>query len=666
MIINAPEQKKVLFQQIKQLKGELEGIELQDDQLPEVIELTQQKDRLDVKISSLQQESKEINQRITQLSNRKQAMVDGLKKKLLQSMKPQRWWFFKNKQEILFDRHTGYLWPNLNQFQLLEMDRSQVDKFVKKLKLQGYAPWNLPTLAEMKTMIQDQSFPFWTGGNHRIMNQCYFFLNSGRVDLDNFNTGSYSSAYSLLCHKSFSTERFNPNLNFYQNDLEQESQLLDFFLEQGWEPLFAKSEDQEIFLKVRAYYDSLAQLKNRETLGYSSAGELSELLSLPNSAQQEEPLTSAHYYEQASQWLGQFIGTVQNFMEEQAEAFNALRSNQNQLKKQTLNQPFLQEIEKNCLDGRRAFLLQSLDFDLDEVTRQLQLLLDEVNCNKQALMKAIQPGRSLSNLYAIEHHAKPSLSFLQQYSVKLVQDTLKKYDQFAPRSKFILQLIEQHFRRTEAFLQFVEQDLPTFREACAKEGIGSAEVRSWSSEWRKEQAWIEEKVTVLLEGGLKEKIQPEILLNLLKALHTYSQGIHDFYQKERRSLYQRYAFQSGGQYQEKLEVQAEMTKILEKFLESLEQELFAVSDLSERTYLAQWADEWMKDRVTQVLSLVPAENPFGMKSLSQDLLQEFQTIRKRNFETYLQDAKTYAEARKEQLKSYYSLLFRMRKELTEG
>ncbi|MBR0060118.1 MAG: hypothetical protein IJP68_01435 [Selenomonadaceae bacterium] len=39
------------------------------------------------------------------------------KEQILEAIKNQRWFFFKNNENILFDRDTGLAWANSNHFQ---------------------------------------------------------------------------------------------------------------------------------------------------------------------------------------------------------------------------------------------------------------------------------------------------------------------------------------------------------------------------------------------------------------------------------------------------------------------------------------------------------------------------------------------------------------------
>lgn len=79
---------------------------------------------LDGKISS-------INAEITKLS------VTGVDR-ILEAIKNQRWYFIKNKPQILFDKNTGLIWANLHWFSFPEFNystyRNHIDEKMKEFR----------------------------------------------------------------------------------------------------------------------------------------------------------------------------------------------------------------------------------------------------------------------------------------------------------------------------------------------------------------------------------------------------------------------------------------------------------------------------------------------------------------------------------------------------
>ena len=104
----------------------------------------------------------------------------------------QRWFFFKNKDMIIFDRNTRLLWPNLceyhleidvfdydsayydcsydNRYRVQARKREEVTKHVQEKmahqKIDGYKNWRLPTTEEAMDILKNKSFPFCTDSHY--------------------------------------------------------------------------------------------------------------------------------------------------------------------------------------------------------------------------------------------------------------------------------------------------------------------------------------------------------------------------------------------------------------------------------------------------------------------------------------------------------------------
>lgn len=93
----------------------LEGIENESNFLEmselnlEKVKVNSQIKEFSDKLAGLRLQLDGINQKINDLSG---SAID----KILDAIKEQRWYFFKNKPKVLIDKHTGLLWANLDYF----------------------------------------------------------------------------------------------------------------------------------------------------------------------------------------------------------------------------------------------------------------------------------------------------------------------------------------------------------------------------------------------------------------------------------------------------------------------------------------------------------------------------------------------------------------------
>ena len=104
-----------LLEKIREIESTCEGIENENNAKRvqelnlEHAQFVAQKQDLSVKLSALESKLSDISSEITKLSG---AGID----RILEAIKKQRWYFFKNKTKVFFDKNSGLLWANLNYY----------------------------------------------------------------------------------------------------------------------------------------------------------------------------------------------------------------------------------------------------------------------------------------------------------------------------------------------------------------------------------------------------------------------------------------------------------------------------------------------------------------------------------------------------------------------
>lgn len=162
---NLKARQQELLDKIHALEEQYEGIENEHNaqKLQELNKVQAQlmgsQNDLKQQLQSVQEKLKTINSEIDKLSS---TATD----KILEAIKKQRWYFFKNKQHILMDKTTGILWANLDYFPYkqgsndgyysLDEAKSLLDNY----SVDGIDDWQIPTLEVFKQMIYDKTFPF--------------------------------------------------------------------------------------------------------------------------------------------------------------------------------------------------------------------------------------------------------------------------------------------------------------------------------------------------------------------------------------------------------------------------------------------------------------------------------------------------------------------------
>ncbi|MBR4384694.1 MAG: hypothetical protein IKP64_14200, partial [Selenomonadaceae bacterium] len=166
-------QKETLAEQLRRIAETCEGLE-NESNAAKVATLTEEqhqlsplKNELPDKVAALEKNLLDISRQINELSG---SGVD----KILNAIKSQRWFFFKNKPKVLFDRDTALLWNNPNYISYLKKNGSsyplsEARTLARDLNLDGYSGWRIVNRVEFENIANSSSgFPFYVGSNRQI------------------------------------------------------------------------------------------------------------------------------------------------------------------------------------------------------------------------------------------------------------------------------------------------------------------------------------------------------------------------------------------------------------------------------------------------------------------------------------------------------------------
>ena len=136
-------QRAEVLESIRQIQETCEGVE-NPENAQKVNELTLEKARLMSDQTRLKAELVGIEQALNQINENICSLSAGIDK-ILDAIKTQRWFFFKNKPKVVFDRLTAYLWANLDYFAYCkpeerEYQYSEAKSIIESLQQCRYAP----------------------------------------------------------------------------------------------------------------------------------------------------------------------------------------------------------------------------------------------------------------------------------------------------------------------------------------------------------------------------------------------------------------------------------------------------------------------------------------------------------------------------------------------
>ena len=107
--------KEELLEKIQSIEQTCEGID-NSANCEIIIGLDAEKARLSSRNKEIECESKKISSRIKKINDQIVLLSKNSTDVILEGIKNQRWFFFKNKPSVLFDKYTGLLWANLNYY----------------------------------------------------------------------------------------------------------------------------------------------------------------------------------------------------------------------------------------------------------------------------------------------------------------------------------------------------------------------------------------------------------------------------------------------------------------------------------------------------------------------------------------------------------------------
>lgn len=111
--------------------------------------MVQFKRNIHKRIESLKSEIKELNTISNELSIQITEISGKGHQKILDAINRQRWFCFKDKPKIIFDKTTAYLWPNPQYWDLREYSTTEIKSMDFKNNFSdffdNFDEWDIPT-----------------------------------------------------------------------------------------------------------------------------------------------------------------------------------------------------------------------------------------------------------------------------------------------------------------------------------------------------------------------------------------------------------------------------------------------------------------------------------------------------------------------------------------
>lgn len=639
--------------------------------------------------------------------------TDENENKILDAIKEQRWFFFKNKTKVLMDKKTGYLWANLDYFPYCReggeryyLDKDELNNVIKAYNFSGIDDFRIPNPYELWDMINDKTFPFQSGHDWRILYKDYWLVNyEGNIrskDLDyegSTNHLSSSVSYLLPCSDilvkdtSYANDVSEKNKIF--SDREKAKFTLDLFIKNGLEPIFKpiydkegnailynESECEEITKLYRKIYiekeliieelkpiiEEFNKLISRSKISidfnYEEFLEKYDVESIDKSI--------IKYYQAVQKWTTELIDKLDDYEKEKEEIIKDFNLISLKLSKEYEDSKSLTEEENELLKKRQKYFEKKLSLGMNTTKRKLISVKEDADNIEYRLDEIDDGDNPIKELGIIENETRASFSLLAENTAKIIKKALKKLEFFEENRSYVIKSIDIWEKWTEDYKVFkttYKEDLKTTSE---EDGIEAEIWSNWYKEWQNKRFIIENKIQPAIDRGLKvstrsldkkDKIQNVMnYVMMINALEKYKKSIDKFYLEERKAIYQKYAFVPGGDLQEKFESEQMIYNYVSEFYNDIQKIIFSCKNTEDRIFILKWANDIMELQIDEVLEFIANKD---LQKISKKILDDFSDIKKKNYDVYISDAKAYGEAKAKRDKEYNSLIFKMRKEISK-
>ena len=652
------------------------------------------------------------------------AQRDGLLKKIreiegsgndvetiLEAIKNQRWYFIKNKPKILFDRNTGLIWANLHTFNYLDKDGYNynlynVDDIINNYSF-GFGGFRVPAHDELWQAVADKTIPFHTGSsnNWRLFNCRYcdckykgktciksLDVDEGHIfDLEQLEQwgiragASFSSdiiggstalfpCSDYLIQNSDYQEKVNPDNPVY-TEKERLQFTLDLFTQNELLPIFNDEAITELYKKLYFEKPKLVeqlqelenQIKQLQTVTLlSSDFDYTALLAKYDIKAIDTSLIK--YYQAVQQWCRELMEKVDYYEEQKASVIKDFNLIGLKISKKYEANSNLTEAENILLRDRQCFFQKNFSLGMNSVKTKILAVKKQADALEYRIDEIDEGENSLRELAELEQDKRASFAFLAENTAKIIKNALRKIEYFEANHTFVMNAINIWENWTEGYRVFKTTYKEDMKNDCEDDGIEEEIWSAWYQDWQQLRYAIELKMQPVIERGLhgsmptNKEVKASVPEQLIHILDDYKKQIDKFYKEERKGIYQKFAFQAGGDLQEKFETESSLYKFVAMLQSELQDIIFNCKNAEDRVWILNWANSLLDIQIDEVLKFV-ANN--DLQKISHIILDEFAALKQKNYDIYLADAKAYSEEKARREKAYNSLIFKMRKDLAK-
>lgn len=615
--------------------------------------------------------------------------------KILEAIKNQRWYFIKNKPRILFDRNTGLIWANLNTFNYQDENgddyySNEVDNIISGYSF-GMDGFRVPTCYELWQAVEDKTIPFHRKKDeYWVLLGSYYYICEYNGDrkvkyleaqgatselYDNRgNSGALFPCSDYLIQNSDYQEKVKPENPVY-TERERLQFTLDLFTKNELWPIFDDEAITELYKKLYFEKPKLVeqlqelenQIKQLQTVTLLSS-DFDYTALLANYDIKAIDASLIKYYQAVQQWCRELIEKVDYYEEQKASVIKDFNLISLKLSRKYEANSNLTEAENTLLCDRQRFFQKNFSLGMNSVKTKILAVKKQADALEYRIDEIDEGENSLRELAELEQEKRASFTFLAENTAKIIKNALRKIEYFEANHTFVMNAINIWENWTEGYRVFKTTYKEDMKNDCEDDGIEEEIWSAWYQDWQQLRYAIELKMQPVIERGLRgsmptnKEVKTSVPEQLIHILDDYKKQIDKFYKEERKGIYQKFAFQAGGDLQEKFETESSLYKFVAMLQSELQDIIFNCKNAEDRVWILNWANSLLDIQIDEVLKFI-ANN--DLQKISHTILAEFAALKQKNYDIYLADAKAYSEEKARREKAYNSLIFKMRKDLAK-
>ena len=678
-------QREALLAQIKQIE-ESEGFS-GDSKANKLRKLEQEKQQLLDELEELTKKSMIVNGRLAEISNDLLKTQSSGTEKILKAIEQQRFYFFRNKPNIMFDRNTGLLWANLDTFDYSN-NRAGYKRNVKTeaIVIDGINDWQIPTTDELNGFrsqgnrfidsnnnIQGYAFVLAVSGSTR----CYWYNYDTIYCEENIYDVLMPKYILVPCCRKLMTKndyaaKANPKSQIL-TDMEKARLTLDLFIAEGLQPTFNDRMITDLFHKIFVTKPQLmSQLKEMDELLATMERKVqltTDFDYLPLFAKYDVKAIDKSvikYYQAVQQWTGEMLGRLESYEQENMKMIAELNAVSIKLSQKYVHNDKLTEEENLLLEKRQSYCQRNIAMGVATVKRQILSLKKQADAIEERLDIIDDGDCAIVQLGKLEKEPRVSFALLAENTARIIKNALKKMDYFRNHQAFIGAAVEAWESWSKDYLRFKTASFEQLRNLCQEDGVDDEVWQQWCRDWQRMRLQIEGKLLPLLARGLEgeisviEEVPTSVIEQLLMILSDYKQNIDKFYLEDRKGIYQNFVFQAGGDLQDKFESELRLYRYTTKLQSDLQKVIFNCKETEDRMFILNWASDLLDIQINELLDFVADKD---LQKISEKVLTDFSELRIKNLDAYICDVKAYGQEKERREKEYNSLMFKMRKAL---